>query len=90
MRLWLAGLLFGLECLSGWAGFAQTAGSAGAPPKVVLWVHQQMLAGKAGERDKLEAEICRKFEEFGIPIRGSRWRRDRLAGGFIPRSGEFV
>ncbi len=68
MRLWMAGLLFGLECLSGWAGFAQTAGSAGAPPKVVLWVHQQMLAGKAGERDKLEAEICRKFEEFGIPI----------------------
>jgi hypothetical protein len=68
MRRSMAGLLFGLACLSGCAGFAQTAGSAGAPPKVVLWVHQQMLAGKAGERDKLEVEICKKFEEFGIPI----------------------
>ena len=60
----LVGTVFGSWCLS----FSQTAGSAGAPPKVVLLVHQQMLPGKAGERDKLETETCKKFDEFGIPI----------------------
>ena len=42
--------------------------SPGAPPKVVLLVHQHFLPGKAGERERLEVETCRKFEEFGIPI----------------------
>lgn len=50
------------------AAFAQTATSSGAPPKVLLLVSQQMLPGKAGERDKFELETCRKFDEFGIPI----------------------
>jgi hypothetical protein len=34
----------------------------------VLLVHQQFLTGKAGEREQLEVETCKKFEEFGIPI----------------------
>jgi hypothetical protein len=42
--------------------------SAGAPPKVVLLVHQHFLPGKAGERERLEIETCKKFEEFGVPI----------------------
>ena len=46
---------------------ANTA-SPGAPPKAVLLVHQQFQTGKAGEREQLEIETCRKFEEFGIPI----------------------
>lgn len=44
------------------------ATSPGTPPKVALLVHQQFQTGKAGEREQLEVETCRKFEEFGIPI----------------------
>jgi hypothetical protein len=69
MRLGVAWcLLVGLVCGLSSRDLAQTAGSAGAPPKVVLLVHQQMLPGKSGERDKLEAETSRKFDEFGVPI----------------------
>lgn len=60
------GLLSWVLCYG--AAFAQTATSSGAPPKVLLLVSQQMLPGKAGERDKFELETCRKFDEFGIPI----------------------
>ena len=68
MRLWMAVRLVGLTWLPLWAGLAQTLSSAGAPPKVFLLVHQQMLPGTAVEREKLELETCRKFDEFGIPI----------------------
>jgi len=60
-----------LVMVLGWcwsAALAQTAASAGAPPKVILFVHQQMLPGKADEREKLEMEVCRKYEEYSVPI----------------------
>lgn len=67
-----AGLLAGMVCgsivLAGQTGSTTTATSGGSAPKVVLLVHQQFVAGKAGEREQLEVETCRKFEEFGIPI----------------------
>jgi len=71
MRLRIAALLIGVGCAT--TGAAQTGSttastSPGSPPKVVLLVHQQFLTGKAGEREQLEVETCRKFEEFGIPI----------------------
>jgi hypothetical protein len=47
---------------------AATTQNAGAPPKVVLLVHQRFLPGKAGERERLEVETCKKFDEFGVPI----------------------
>jgi len=49
-------------------GSSATSASSGAPPKIGLLVHQQFLTGKAGEREQLELETCKKFEEFGIPI----------------------
>jgi len=66
-----AGLLAAIVCGTG--AVAQTASSTnatspGAPPKVALLVHQQFQTGKMGEREQLEVETCRKFEEFGIPI----------------------
>ena len=66
-----AGLLASVVCGTGLvAQSASTtaAASPGAPPKVALLVHQQFQAGKRGEREQLEVETCRKFEEFGIPI----------------------
>jgi hypothetical protein len=74
MKVWIvAGLLAGVACASvvlaaQTSSTAASAASAGAPPKVLLLVHQQFLAGKASEREQLEVETCRKFEEFGIPI----------------------
>jgi hypothetical protein len=67
-----AGLLAGLVCGTAVVRTQTTqtpaASSPGSPPKVVLLVHQQFLTGKAGEREQLEVETCKKFEEFGIPI----------------------
>ena len=67
-----AGFLVAFICASGHMS-AQTSpttssGSPGSPPKIVLLVHQQFQTGKAGEREQLEVETCKKFEEFGIPI----------------------
>lgn len=42
--------------------------SPGAPPKVLLLVHQQILPGKGGERQRLEAETSRRFDELNVPI----------------------
>jgi hypothetical protein len=76
MKLRIAALLVGVSCAT--AGAAQTGSSTtptsqgptspGSPPRVFLLVHQQFLTGKAGEREQLEVETCRKFEELGIPI----------------------
>jgi hypothetical protein len=66
-----AGLLAGMLCGTGVAAQTSsttTTASPGAPPKVVLLVHQQFQTGKVGEREQLEVETCKKFEEFGIPI----------------------
>jgi hypothetical protein len=61
-------LIAAVTCWSWCTGSAQVAASAGAPPKVLLLVHQQMLPGKAGEREKFELETCSKFGELGIPV----------------------
>lgn len=63
----ILGLVVAMACWLGCTGFAQS-GSVGAPPKVALLVHQQMLPGKAGDKQKLEAETCRKYDEFSVPI----------------------
>jgi proteasome lid subunit RPN8/RPN11 len=66
-----AGLLIGILCGTGVAaqtGSTTSTASPGAPPKVALLVHQQFLTGKVGEREQLEVETCKKFEELGIPI----------------------
>jgi hypothetical protein len=69
LRLRLARcVIVAVTCWSCCSGSAQVPGSAGAPPKVLLMVHQQMLPGKAGEREKFELETCRKFDELGIPV----------------------
>jgi hypothetical protein len=49
--------------------FAQAQKDApGAPPKVLLVVYQQTLPGKAGERQRLEVETSRRFDELDVPI----------------------
>jgi len=49
--------------------FAQAQKDApGAPPKVLLVVYQQILPGKAGERQRLEVETSRRFDELDVPI----------------------
>jgi len=39
-----------------------------APPRVLLIVYQQIQAGKAGERQRLEVETSRRFDELEVPI----------------------
>jgi len=39
-----------------------------APPKVLLLVFQQIQPGKAGERQRLEVETSRRFDELDVPI----------------------
>lgn len=64
----LAALMCGTVMLAGQSAPSTASQSAGAPPKVVLLVHQHFLPGKAGERERLEVETCKKFDEFGVPI----------------------
>jgi hypothetical protein len=40
----------------------------GAPPAVLLFVHQQFLPGQASARARLEEDICRGFDRLGIPV----------------------
>jgi hypothetical protein len=40
----------------------------GALPRVLLLVHQQMLPGKAAERERLEIDTARRFDELSVPI----------------------
>jgi hypothetical protein len=48
---------------------AQTQKEApAAPPKVLLIVYQQIQPGKAGERQRLEIETSRRFDELDVPI----------------------
>jgi len=63
-----AALVCGTLLSTGQTAPATTLQSAGAPSKVVLLVHQHFLPGKAGERERLEVETCKKFEEFAVPI----------------------
>lgn len=57
-----------LVCASGRV-FAQAQRTpAGAPPKILLLVYQQILPGKAGERQRLEADTSRRFDELNVPI----------------------
>lgn len=60
------------SCLLGcaWSGVSAQGPkpSPGAPPKVLLLVQQQMLPGKAAERQRLEVETSRRFDEFNVPI----------------------
>jgi hypothetical protein len=64
----LAALMWGTVMSAGQTAPPTASQSAGAPPKVVLLVHQHFLPGKAGERERLEVETCKKFDEFGVPI----------------------
>ena len=64
----LAALMCGAVVSTGQTGPSTASQSAGAPPKVALLVHQHFLPGKAGERERLEVETCKKFDEFGVPI----------------------
>jgi len=40
---------------------------AGAPPRILLLVHQEFLPGKAGERRKLEIAMSRASEHLNVP-----------------------
>jgi len=40
----------------------------GAPPKLLLLVHQQVLPGKAAERQRLEVQTSSRFDELNILI----------------------
>jgi hypothetical protein len=40
----------------------------GVLPKVLLLVYQQMQPGKAGERQRLEVDTSRRFDELNVPI----------------------
>jgi hypothetical protein len=64
----LTGVLCGAHVMAAQTAASPAPPSAGSPPNVVLLVHQQFLPGKAGERERLELETCRKFDEFAIPI----------------------
>jgi len=62
-------LVSSLVCLLSREVYAQAAkASPGAPPKVLLLVHQQMIPGKAGERQRLEVETSRRFDALNVPI----------------------
>lgn len=45
----------------------QSPNPAGAPPKILLLVHQEFKFGKEGERQKLEVAISRAFEHLNVP-----------------------
>ena len=45
-----------------------TPNPAGAPPKMVLLVHQQVRLGKAAERQKLEIATARDYDRLDVPI----------------------
>jgi hypothetical protein len=57
-----------LSCASGRMLAQSQRTAAGAPPKILLLVYQQILPGKAGERQKLEADTSRRFDELNVPI----------------------
>ncbi len=57
-----------LGCASGRVLAQAQTTAAGAPPKVLLLVYQQVLSGKAGERQRLEADTSRRFDELNVPI----------------------
>jgi len=42
--------------------------SAGAPPKMLLLVHQEIQFGKAGERRKLEVASARAYDRLKVPL----------------------
>lgn len=57
-----------LGCASGRVSAQAQRTAAGAPPKMLLLVYQQVLPGKAGERQRLEADTSRRFDELNVPI----------------------
>jgi hypothetical protein len=67
-RVILSTALFSVVCpafLS--AQVEESPNIAGAPPKVLLLVHQEFKFGKAGERQKLEVAVSRACDHLNVP-----------------------
>jgi len=68
-RAFLVNAFILLAC--GAAAFAQdptTPNTAGAPPKMLLLVRQEIQFGKAGERRKLEVASARAYDRLKVPL----------------------
>jgi hypothetical protein len=65
--LWVV-LSLSLGCASSGVFAQAQRTAAGAPPKMLLLVYQQVVPGKAGERQRLEADTSRRFDELNVPI----------------------
>jgi hypothetical protein len=68
-RAFVVNALILLAC--GAVAFAQdpaTPNTAGAPPKMLLLVHQEIQFGKAGERRKLEISSARAYDRLKVPV----------------------
>ncbi len=62
-RLFPIAILLLLAC----ASMASAQDEPGAPPKILLLVHQEFRFGKEGERQKLEVAISRACDHLNVP-----------------------
>lgn len=68
MKRWAVVWLMSVACA--WSAAAQTGTAKtnpGAPPRVLLLVHQQFLPGKAGQRQQLAQQTARSFDLLDVP-----------------------
>ena len=65
------GLAIVALCLGGhpsaWAQVEESPNIAGAPPKMLLLVHQEFKFGKTAERQKLEVAVSRACDHLNVP-----------------------
>ena len=69
MQRWAVVWLMSVACAGSAAAQAGAAAKTnpGAPPRVLLLVHQQFLPGKAGARQQLEQQTARSFDLLDVP-----------------------
>jgi hypothetical protein len=64
----LGAILLSLACASILSGQdAKAANPAAAPPNILLLVHQEIMPGRANDRQKLETNIARTCDRLDVP-----------------------
>src|SRR6266571_3146023 len=67
-RVFLLATLLLLTCASMASAQDESPNPAGAPPKMLLLVHQEINFGRAAERRKLEIASAHAYDQWKVPI----------------------